>query len=132
MAPRSMRRLLCFCIPILGLSFKSVAAPSISTQPVSQSYLAGTNAYFNVVASGSDRCPAAAQPYLSGPLTLSGSTNLQIDYGATLRALPYSSGTATISGTCYPLNGSSYKNFINCSSAHDVEISGPGTIDGHG
>jgi polygalacturonase len=60
----------------------------------------------------------SAGTYLSGPLTLKSSINLQIDSGATLKMLVRSnwSGTTT---------------FINGSSIHDVEISGSGTIDGN-
>ena len=60
--------------------------------------------------------------FLSGPLILSSSINLQLDSGATLQMLPYGQ---------YP-GGSSPPNFINGSSLHDIEISGPGTIDGQG
>ena len=58
--------------------------------------------------------------YLSGPLTLSNSINLQIDAGAMLQMLPYGS---------YPTN---VPNFITGSRLHDVAISGAGTLDGQG
>ncbi len=58
--------------------------------------------------------------YLSGPLNLSNSINLQIDAGAMLQMLPYGS---------WPTN---FSNFITGSRLHDVEISGSGTIDGQG
>ncbi len=58
--------------------------------------------------------------YLSGPLSLSNSINLQIDAGAMLQMLPYGS---------YPTN---VPNFISSTRLHDVEISGGGTIDGQG
>ena len=61
--------------------------------------------------------------YLSGPLTLKSSVNLQIDAGAILRMLPlgmYPGGTNT--GTT----------FISGSNLHDIEISGSGAIDGQG
>lgn len=65
--------------------------------------------------------PAATDPYLSGPLTLRDKINLQIDGGATLRALPYgtypSGGTALVSAP---------------SGATDVAITGAGTIEGDG
>lgn len=57
--------------------------------------------------------------YLSGPLYLSNSINLQIDAGATLQMLPYGSFPAT-------------SDFISASKVHDVEISGGGMIDGQG
>jgi hypothetical protein len=61
--------------------------------------------------------------YLSGPLMLKSSVNLQIDAGAILRMLPlglYPGGTNT--GTT----------FISGSNLHDIEISGSGAIDGQG
>jgi polygalacturonase/pectin methylesterase-like acyl-CoA thioesterase len=66
---------------------------------------------------GTVELPAGA--YLSGPLYLSNSINLQIDVGAMLQMQPY--------GT-FPSNSS----FICASKLHDIEISGGGTIDGQG
>jgi polygalacturonase/pectin methylesterase-like acyl-CoA thioesterase len=60
--------------------------------------------------------------YLSGPLNLSNSINLQIDSGATLKMLPYGS---------YP-GGASPTDFISASKLHDIAITGSGTIDGQG
>ncbi|HVM59945.1 MAG TPA: glycosyl hydrolase family 28 protein [Verrucomicrobiae bacterium] len=60
--------------------------------------------------------------YLSGPITLASSVNLQIDSGAMLQMLPK---------TSWPGGGSGVP-FINGAGLHDVEISGPGTIDGQG
>ena len=67
--------------------------------------------------------PSAAKPYESGPITLSGNINYQIDSGATLQCILYSK---------YPLSGSSYVNFISASNAQNLEISGKGAIDGQG
>jgi polygalacturonase len=61
--------------------------------------------------------------YLSGPLTLKSSVNLQIDAGAVLRMLPIDK---------YPGGTTSPANFISGSSLHDIEISGSGAIDGQG
>jgi polygalacturonase len=58
--------------------------------------------------------------YLSGPLNLSNNINLQIDGRAMLQMLPYGS---------YPAN---VPNFITGTRLLDIEISGPGTIDGQG
>jgi polygalacturonase len=59
--------------------------------------------------------------FLSGPLTLPSSINLQLDSGAILRMLPYLS---------YP-GGTSPADFITTATgAHDLEVSGTGTIDG--
>ena len=64
-----------------------------------------------------------AGTFLSGPLTMKNSINLQIETGAMLQMLPYGS---------YPTNGGSPADFITASSVHDVEITGSGTIDGQG
>ena len=58
--------------------------------------------------------------YLSGPINLTNGINLQIDSGVMLQMLPRSN---------WP---SASTPFINGSKLHDVEISGPGTIDGQG
>jgi polygalacturonase/PKD repeat protein len=60
--------------------------------------------------------------YLSGPIVLSNSVNLQIDSGAMLRMLPE---------TNWP-GGETGPPFITGAGVHDVEISGSGTIDGQG
>ncbi len=64
-----------------------------------------------------------AGTFLSGPFTLANNINLQLDSGALLRMLPYGK---------YPGDIISPPNFISGSSLHDVEISGPGAIDGQG
>ncbi len=69
------------------------------------------------------RFPASPRPYLCGPITLGSNTELTIDAGATLQMLPF--------GT-YPPGDKAYANFIGCAKAHDVIISGQGTIDGQG
>jgi len=61
--------------------------------------------------------------YLSGPLTLANSVNLQIDAGAILRMLPLGQ---------YPGGTTSGTTFISGSNLHDIEISGGGAIDGQG
>ncbi len=60
--------------------------------------------------------------YLSGPITMLSSVNLQIDSGAMLQMLPMSTWPSTSTPFIY---GSG-------SSLHDCEISGGGTIDGQG
>jgi polygalacturonase len=67
---------------------------------------------------GTVRVPAGI--YLSGPLRLASSINLEVDGGATLRMLPRGS---------YP---SSSTPFLTVSSLNNVEISGAGVIDGQG
>ena len=74
----------------------------------------------NGLSGGTVEIPAGV--FLSGPLTMKNSVNLQIDAGATLKMLPYGS---------YP-GGASPTDFISASKLHDIEISGSGTIDGQG
>jgi polygalacturonase len=61
--------------------------------------------------------------YLCGPLTLANNVNLQVDSGAILRMLPF---------TNYPGGTVNPQNFISASSRTNIEISGPGAIDGQG
>ncbi|MGA2605396.1 MAG: glycosyl hydrolase family 28 protein [Verrucomicrobiia bacterium] len=63
-------------------------------------------------------------PYLSGPITMQSSVNLQIDAGAMLQMLPMSIWTNLYGSTTFILG--------NGSSLHDMEITGGGTIDGQG
>jgi hypothetical protein len=67
--------------------------------------------------------PAAASPYLSGPLQLRSRVGLRIERGATLRALPYGA---------YPLSGRAYAHFISAERAHNIVLTGGGVIDGDG
>jgi hypothetical protein len=71
-------------------------------------------------AAGGGTVEIPAGTYLSGPVILTNSINLQIDSGATLKMLSF--GTYPTSGTI--------PDFISATSLHDVEISGTGTIDG--
>src|SRR5215469_15067447 len=61
--------------------------------------------------------------YMCGPLTMAKNVNLQVDAGAILRMLPL---------TNYPGGTVNPKNFISGSSLTNIEISGPGAIDGQG
>ncbi|HEY1790536.1 MAG TPA: glycosyl hydrolase family 28 protein [Verrucomicrobiae bacterium] len=61
--------------------------------------------------------------YLSGPITLLSSINLQVDTNAILQMLPL--------GT-YPGGATNAETFIGCHEVHDLEISGWGKIDGQG
>ena len=71
----------------------------------------------NGLSGGTVEIPAGV--FISGPLTLKNYVNLQIDSGATLQMLPYGSFPAS-------------SDFISAGNLHDLEISGPGTIDGQG
>jgi polygalacturonase len=85
--------------------------------------------------------------YLSGPLTLASSVNLQVDPGAILRMLPFTNYPIVIATnvtTSYVTNLSvittnystnftwTAATFISGSSLHDIELSGGGAIDGQG
>jgi len=85
---------------------------------INQATLGGTT---NGAAGGTVEIPPGV--YLSGPLTLANSVNLQIDAGAILRMLPLG---------MYPGGTSNPATFISGSNLHDIEISGPGAIDGQG
>ena len=61
--------------------------------------------------------------YLCGPLSMASYVNLQVDTNAVLRMLPFAN---------YPGGDISPANFINGANLHDIEVSGPGAIDGQG
>jgi len=68
--------------------------------------------------------------YLCGPISLSNSINLQIDFGAMLQMLPRN--VTTNGSVIIPKWPSASTPFISGATLHDVEISGTGTIDGQG
>lgn len=72
---------------------------------------------------GTVEFPSSSGSYLSGPITLTSSINLQVDVNAILQMLPL--------GT-YPGGVTGARTFIYCNNVHDLEISGRGTIDGQG
>ena len=82
---------------------------------------AATGGTTNGAAGGTVEIPPGI--YLCGPINLANSVNLQVDAGAILRMLPYG---------MYPGGTNTGTTFISASSKHDVEISGPGAIDGQG
>jgi hypothetical protein len=75
----------------------------------------------NAAGGGIVEIPAGT--FLSGPITLTNSINLQVDTNAMLQMLPL--------GT-YPGGTTSAQTFIYCINVQDVEISGWGKIDGQG
>lgn len=77
----------------------------------------------NTLFGGVVEIPAAANAYVCGPLCLSNHVCLQIDAGAILRMLPLNE---------YPGGTVNPSNFITGSSLQDIEITGPGAIDGQG
>jgi len=99
----------------------------------------------NGASGGTVEIPAGI--FLSGPITLKSTVNLQLDSGATLRMLPFGQWPLTYLTnvtTSYTTNMSiittnhttnitwTAANFISASSLHDIEISGSGAIDGQG
>jgi PKD repeat protein len=68
--------------------------------------------------------------YLCGPINLDNNINLQIDRNAMLQMLPRN--TVTNGSVIIPNWPNASTPFINGSGLSDVEISGPGTIDGQG
>lgn len=78
----------------------------------------------NAAGGGTVELPPATGAYLSGPLTLSSNTDLQVDGGAILQALPF--------GT-YPKSLTAPEHFLTIAKgATNVELSGAGVIDGNG
>jgi polygalacturonase len=75
----------------------------------------------NAAGGGIVEIPAGT--FLSGPVTLLSSINLQVDTNAMLQMLPL--------GT-YPGGATNAQTFIGCNTVHDLEISGRGAIDGQG
>src|SRR3954466_15275281 len=80
------------------------------------------NAITAASSAGGGTVEVPAGTFMSGPITLSSKINLQIDTGATLKAVAMAN---------YP-NNTSPSNFISISGKNNVEISGSGTIDGNG
>lgn len=77
----------------------------------------------NAAGGGVVRVPAATQPFMCGRIFLLSNVKLQVDSGATLQPLPYG---------VYPLGSGKYDDWLTATNAHDIEIGGPGTIDGNG
>ncbi|HVU36543.1 MAG TPA: pectinesterase family protein [Opitutaceae bacterium] len=78
----------------------------------------------NAAGGGTVEVPPAAAPYLSGPIVIGSNTNLQIDGGAVLQALPFG---------VYPRSTTAPAHFITITSGStNVEITGSGVVDGNG
>jgi polygalacturonase len=85
----------------------------------------------NGLIGGTVKVPAGI--FLSGPLVLKNNVNLQVDSGAMLRMLPFGSYPVswfTNGGTNVYFVSSA--DFISASSMTNIEVSGPGAIDGQG
>src|SRR5438093_7024129 len=72
-------------------------------------------------ANGGGTVQIPAGTFLSGPITLFSSMNLNLADGAILRMLPY--GTYPL-----PSGATAYPNFITAEQQHDVKISGSGNF----
>lgn len=144
MSVRSFRRI-SFALKLLVFSWLTLAVtgrilanpPTLPTIPSGTFYVTnfgaiGDNSTTNTTAiqntlkaagaAGGGTIDFSPGTYLSGPLFLSNSINVQLESGATLRMLPYGK---------YPGN-TSPPDFITGTNLHDLEFSGSGTIDGQG
>jgi polygalacturonase len=110
-------------IPAGTFNILNYGASTSSTNNATAIQAAITAATSSAAKGGTVEIPAGT--FLSGPITLSASINLQLDSGALLEPLAY--------GT-YPggTQAASYTNFITAKKVSNVEISGSGTIDGQG
>jgi len=75
-------------------------------------------------AAGGGTVLVPAGNFLFGPIVLASSLNLHLDQGAVL--------LISDDLAAYPLNARRYQDCITVAGAHDLEISGPGVIDGQG
>ncbi|HSY43019.1 MAG TPA: glycosyl hydrolase family 28 protein, partial [Candidatus Acidoferrum sp.] len=75
------------------------------------------------LAAGGGTVEVPAGTFLSGPFTLGSSLRFQLDAGATLLLLPFQS---------YPGGTKNPTDFISDSGFHDLELCGPGIINGQG
>ena len=103
-----------------GAVGNGVTTNTIAIQAAINAATAGGNT--NGLVGGTVDIPAPGI-YMCGPLTLANNVNLQVDSGAILRMLPL---------TNYPGGTVNPQNFIQGSSKTNIEISGPGAIDGQG
>src|SRR4051812_9087097 len=110
-------------LPAIPLGTNNIVAFGAVGDGVATNTTAIQNALNAAAASGVGTVEIPPGTFLSGPLTMKSSVNMQIDAGAVLRMLPYGQ---------YPGGVTSPPNFISGSSLHDLEISGSGTIDGQG
>jgi polygalacturonase/PKD repeat protein len=110
-------------IPAMSTNVLSFGAVGDGTTDNSNAIQTAINA-LAAAGGGTVEVPSAGSlsTYLSGPINLSSSINLQIDSGAMLKMLPKAS---------WPGGGNGVP-FITGMGIHDVEISGSGTIDGQG
>jgi polygalacturonase len=144
-----MRSTLCFIFTVSFALTRSVAVTPWSIRINTNNVVVVTNAPYGAVGDGiftntvaiSNAIVAAAKggttngliggvveipapgTYLCGPLQLANNINLQIDSGAVLRMLPYSS---------YPGGIFNPPNFISGNNLTNIAITGPGAIDGQG
>ncbi len=104
-------------------SFGAVSSTTLTNTTFIQNAInaAAAGGITNGAAGGTVEIPPGV--YLSGPLTMASSVNLQIDAGAILRMLPLG---------MYPGGTNTGPTFISGSNLHDIEISGSGAIDGQG
>jgi polygalacturonase len=132
-------------LPVVGLlAGGALAAPTLPTLPTIPSRTLVATSFGVVADSATDNAaalqkaldsvstlgggtlelPAAKKPYLTGPIVMRSSTQLELDSGAILQMLPYGR---------YPMQSdSSYLPMVSASGAHDIALSGKGTLEGDG
>ena len=71
--------------------------------------------------------------FLCGPVVMKSSTELHLNKGAVLQALPYGEGNGILPDT-YPNSGETnrYAHLISAKNCDNIAVSGEGTIDGDG
>lgn len=130
----TLKFLLFFCVALAIAERLHADPPTLPTIPANTFYVTNfsaigdgvttnTTAIQNTIkaafAAGGGTVDISPGIFLSGPLSLSNSINLQLESGATLRALPYLQYPGTTA-------------FISANTLQNLEISGSGTIDGQG
>ncbi|MGA2053359.1 MAG: glycosyl hydrolase family 28-related protein, partial [Opitutales bacterium] len=76
------------------------------------------------IAAGGGTVIVPAGKFLTGPFTLASNLNLHLAQNATL--------LITNDIATFPMAKGRYQNCISVANGHDIEISGPGAIDGQG
>jgi polygalacturonase len=110
-------------LPVIPSYTTNITSAGAIGDGVTTNTTAIQNAINGVSLAGGGTVEIPSGTFLSGPLTFPSSINLQLDSGAILQMLPYLS---------YP-GGTSPADFITtATSAHDLEVSGTGTINGAG
>lgn len=84
-------------------------------------------------AAGGGRIVVPKGTFLCGPIEMKTATELYLDRGAVLQALPYGEGNGSLPGT-YPNTGETnrYPHLISAGKCDNIRVAGEGTIEGNG